>query len=123
MVRIVRHRFPVPGDYQGFDIGLMRTTVYKSLDRSVQFFGIKGRFLIPMVLCTVASLVISFIVAGLTIGLIGLLVFFVLFFSCALFIIALQGGISEKEFFTKFAMIRCPKCIRVKPQRLRRLWK
>ena len=101
----------------------MRTTVYKSLDRSVQFFGIKGRFLLPMGLGTVASFIVAFLVAKFTIGLIGLLVFFVLFFSCALFIIALQGGISEKEFFTKFAMTRCPQCIRVKPQRLHRLWK
>lgn len=101
----------------------MKTRVYKSLDRSVQFFGIKGRFLLPVGIGTGISLAIGFLVAKLTMGLIGLLLFFLLFFSCVITAIAIQGAISEKELFTKIAMSRCPECIRVKPQRLKRLWK
>ena len=33
----------------------MELMVYRSLDRSVQFFGIKGRFLIPMGIGAVTS--------------------------------------------------------------------
>lgn len=60
----------------------MKTRVYKSLDRSVQFFGIKGRFLLPVGIGAGVSLAIGFLVAKVTMGLVGLLMFFLLFFSC-----------------------------------------
>lgn len=97
--------------------------VYRSLDRSVQFFGIKGRFLIPMGIGAAASLVVSGIVGSTTTGLAGIALFLILFFACAMAVVALQGSISEKSLFRKRAMTKCPQYIKVKPQRLVGSWK
>ena len=49
--------------------------------------------------------------------------FLILFFCCALAVVALQGSISEKALFRKLAMGRCPRYIRVRPQRLIVPWR
>lgn len=101
----------------------MDIVVYRSLDRSVQFFGIKGRFLIPMGIGAAASLVAAGIAGSATNGLAGIALFLILFFACAMAVVALHGSISEKALFRKTAMTRCPQYIKVKPQRLVGSWK
>ena len=101
----------------------MEIKSYRSLDRSVQFFGIKGRFLIPMGAGAALSLVAAMIAGKATNGLVGEGLFLILFFCCALAVVALQGSISEKALFRKLAMGRCPRYIRVRPQRLIVPWR
>ena len=98
----------------------MELTVYRSLDRSVQFFGIKGRFLIPMGIGAVTSLITACMIGSATNG---IALFLILFFAFAMAVVALQGSISEKALFRKMAMSRCPQYIKVKPQRLIGSWK
>ena len=101
----------------------MELTVYRSLDRSVQFFGIKGRFLIPMGMGAAASLMTACTVGSATNGLAGIALFLILFFASAMAVVALQGSIGEKALFRKMAMSRCPQYIKVKPQKLIGSWK
>ena len=101
----------------------MELTVYRSLDRSFQFFGIKGRFLIPMGIGAVTSLITACMIGSATNGLAGIALFLILFFAFAMAVVALQGSISEKALFRKMAMSRCPQYIKVKPQRLIGSWK
>ena len=101
----------------------MELTVYRSLDRSVQFFGIKGRFLIQMGIGAVTSLITACMIGSATNGLAGIALFLILFFAFAMAVVALQGSISEKALFRKMAMSRCPQYIKVKPQRLIGSWK
>ena len=96
----------------------MRASVYRSLDRSVQFFGIRGRYLIPMVAGGVLSLAVAGAVRGLLGGLAAIAVFLVLFFVCAALVLALQARLGEKALFRKLAMSRCPQYIHVRPQKL-----
>ena len=58
----------------------MEIKSYRSLDRSVQFFGIKGRFLIPMGAGAALSLVAAMIAGKATNGLVGVGLFLILFF-------------------------------------------
>lgn len=74
----------------------MELTVYRSLDRSVQFFGIKGRFLIPMGIGAVTSLITACMIGSATNGLAGIALFLILFFVSAMAVVALQGSIREK---------------------------
>ena len=101
----------------------MRIKVYKSLDRSIQFFGIRGRFIIPMAAGAGLSILISVAVGNVTSGLVGLMLFFILFFSCAMAVIGIQNAVGEKELFCRIAMYRCPDYIRVKPGKTIRKWK
>lgn len=100
---------------------LVRT--YRSLDRSIQFFGIKGRFLLPMGILAGASLALSVIVGIATMGIIGIAAFLILFFAGAAVVISIQGRISEKNLFNKLAMTRCPQYIHVKPIKHLKRWK
>lgn len=101
----------------------MKFKVYKSLDRSVQIFGIKGRYLYIMAIAAVISAVAALAIGKALGGLVGLLSFFVLFFASAMVLIAIQSSVSEKDLFIKVSMTRCPHGIRVKPKRLVRGWK
>ena len=65
----------------------MELTVYRSLDRSVQFFGIKGRFLIPMGMGAAASLMTACTVGSATNGLAGIALFLILFFASAMAVV------------------------------------
>ena len=96
----------------------MRSPVYRSLDRSVQFFGIRGRFLIPMGAGAVASLVAAGAVRGLLGGLAAIAVFLALFFLSAALVVALQARLGEKALFRRVAMLKCPQYIHVKPCKL-----
>lgn len=96
----------------------MRSNVYRSLDRSVQFFGIKGRFLIPMAAGAAVSLVCAGAVKGLLGGLAAIAVFLFLFFFCAALVVSLQTRTGEKALFRKVAMLKCPQYIHVRPQKL-----
>ena len=96
---------------------------YRSLDRSVQFFGISGRFLIPAGAGAAASVVMASVIGTETNGLVGVAAFLVLFFGCASLVVALQGSISEKALFRKMASFRYPRYIHVKPKRLISGWR
>lgn len=101
----------------------MDIKVYRSLDRSVQFFGIRGRFVMPMGLGAALSLGIAGAVGSAVNGLVGIALFLILFFLCAMAVVAVQGSISEKALFRKLSMTRCPEYIHVKPQKMVGLWK
>lgn len=101
----------------------MEVRTYRSIDRSVQFFGIRGRFLVPMGAGAVASLIVAFAVGGSVNGLVGLALFLILFFGCAAAVVALQGRISEKALARKLAMSRCPQYIHVRPLKIVSGWK
>lgn len=96
----------------------MRIKVYKSLDRSVSFFGLHGRYLAPAVAGAVVALLTGFVVGGLTNGLIGLLVFLVLAAGAMMGVMSLQGQIREKDMMKKIQMLKCPKFIRQMPRPL-----
>ncbi len=96
----------------------MHSYVYRSLDRSVQFFGIKGRFLIPMAAGAAVSLITAGAVKGLLGGLAAIAVFLFMLFVSAALVIGLQTSIGEKALFRKVAMLKCPQYIHVRPQRL-----
>ncbi len=96
---------------------------YRSLDRSVQFFGISGRFLIPAGAGAAASVVVAAVIGTETNGLVGVAAFLVLFFGCAALVVALQGSISEKALFRKIASRRYPRYIHVRPTKIISGWK
>lgn len=101
----------------------MDIKVYRSLDCSVQFFGVRGRFLLPMGVGAAASIAAAAAAGSATNGLAGIALFLILFFACAAAVVALQGVIGEKALFRKAAMSRCPQYIHVRPQRLLGSWK
>lgn len=122
MVSDRRSHFAVYGNAQNVFI-VMRIRIYKSLDRTVQVFGIRGRYLYIMAFGTLASVVISVLVGKFTFGLVGIMLFFILFFTCAMILVSVQSSLSDKELFSKIAMTKCPHGIRVKPKRILRIWK
>ena len=101
----------------------MEIRTYRSLDSSVQFFGIRGRFLVPAGAGAFASLIVAFRIGSAVNGLVGVAAFLVLFFGCAALVVALQGRISEKALFRKMASFRYPQYIHVKPKRLISGWR
>lgn len=96
----------------------MKFRVYKSLDRSTQIFGIRGRYLFIMAVGAAISIMLGIAAGSITSGLVGLLCALVLGFSCAMGILILQAYLSEKELSIKISMMRCPDGIRVKPVKL-----
>lgn len=101
----------------------MEIKVYRSLDRSVQFFGVRGRFLLPTGIGAAVSTAASAAAGSATNGLVGMALFLILFFACAAAVVAMQGVIGEKALFRRAAMSRCPQYIHVRPERLLGSWK
>lgn len=98
----------------------MKVRFYRSLDRSVQYFGVKGRFVIPVAAFAIVGLVLGSLVGAIN-SLLGICTFLLVAGLGVMFVYALQGRFSEKTIVRRLAMISCPMFIRVHPNlRIRR---
>lgn len=97
----------------------MEIKVYRNLDRPFTLFGIKGRFIVVLILWAVVSLVLAIIAGAATNGFIGLGVFGVLAFIGYLLVTVVQEKYSESSLRRMLGSVRLPKYITVR----RKPWK
>lgn len=96
---------------------MSKVRFYRSLDRSVQFFGIRGMYVFVTVAGALGSLALAFFIGGITNSLVGLIVFLVGFFVSAAVTISIQSAFEERALMRKVAMLRCPRFLRVSPRK------
>lgn len=96
---------------------MSKVRFYRSLDRSVQFFGIRGMYVFVTVAGALGSLALAFFIGGITNSLVGLIVFLVGFFVSAAVTISIQSAFEERVLMRKVAMLRCPRFLRVSPRK------
>ena len=96
----------------------MQYRVYRSLDRSAAFFGIRGRYQGLALYALVADLVVSYLTGQWTNGLIGVLLFVALGAGIYLGILYVQGIYSDRTLFRLLASSRLKGYIKVAPMRL-----
>lgn len=96
---------------------MSKVRFYRSLDRSVQFFGIRGMYVFVAVAGILGSLALAFLIGGMTNSLVGLIVFLVGFFVSAAVTISVQSAFEERALMRKVAMLRCPRFLRVSPRK------
>lgn len=99
----------------------MERKVYRSLDRPVAFFGIRGRYMSWVVIGLVVDLVLSFIIGALTVGIIGFICFLGLAIGIYLYVISFQERMSDRELEKKMNSRRIATCIKRSPQTVRRI--
>lgn len=94
--------------------------VYRSLDRPLSFFGIKGSFMSVLAVGASAAAVIGIIAGGVTgSNIIGLIVFLSLCVGAFMVVGLLQDKYSEKDFMKLLSSRRFPQFIRFGGRSLR----
>lgn len=99
----------------------MQCHVYRSLDKSALFFGMRGRFSLFFFIGIGADLFLSFILGAMTSGILGTIVFIVIGVAVYAVVLSLQAGASERVFSKRMAAGKIPEVIHVKPVKLRGL--
>ena len=99
----------------------MRFTVFRSLDKPAAFFGIRGRFMMWMVMGLGVDLMVSFVVGVMTAGLLGVITFVALALVVYMYILTLQGHLSPRQLTKSLDCRRFATCIRVRPVPFRRM--
>lgn len=101
----------------------MRRKVYRSLDQTASFFGIRGRFILVTLIGAGIVLVPSLIIGSATTVLLGGGVFLIGAASVYLMTLSLQSRVSEKDFWKAVARRAYPAVYRVRPKHIRNLWR
>lgn len=96
----------------------MRYKVYKSLDKPSSLFGLRGSYLRYAIIGIVVAAMVCFIVAGVTNGLVGILLFIVLVAVVYFLVLRIQSKFSERERTKWFCAHELPDYIIVPPKRL-----
>lgn len=93
---------------------------YNSLDKVSSLFGIKGSYIQYAAIAVGASAAVGFLVAQVTNGLIGVLVFIALAAVSYFTVLGIQAKFSERERTKWFCSHRLPNFIVVPPKRFRK---
>lgn len=101
----------------------MRYRIWRSLDKSASFFGIKGSYMIPFLLLAAISLIAAVLVGKALGTLFGMLAFAVAAGTAYITILSLQGKMSDKTFSRSLNKGRYPKFIRITPESIRSMKK
>lgn len=99
----------------------MERRVYRSLDRPVAFFGVRGRYTTWLAMGLGGDLVLSLVVGMMTVGMIGVVLFVAGAIAIYLYIISFQERMSDRELDRKLNGRRLASCIRRKPVCIRRI--
>ncbi len=101
----------------------MRRKVYRSLDKPSEFFGIKGRFMLILLLfaglCAVISIIIGQ-VFGMIIGIGAGILSVVVAYLCVL---TIQSKIKEKDLFKMLNRMSYPTVYSFRPKHIRNIWR
>lgn len=100
----------------------MKLRVYRSLDRPAAFFGIRGKYQSLALYAFLLDLVVSFLIARVTNGLIGILAFITLGGMIYLGTIYIQDKYSDRTLMRLFASRRLPGYIKMIPGRISSLF-
>jgi hypothetical protein len=101
----------------------MRCKVYRSLDRPSSFFGIRGRFMVWLLLMAGAGLLLAFPVGVALSGIAGFAVFFICVAAAYLWVVSIQEKSSDREFSMRILSRRYPRYYRLRPQPFTALWR
>ena len=101
----------------------MRRKVYRSLDQPSAFFGIRGRFILVMLVGTALVSVPSLVIGMVTTALLGGDVFLIGAASAYMFTLSLQTRVDEKDFWKAVSRRAYPAVYRVRPKHIRNLWR
>ncbi len=101
----------------------MKRNVYRSLDKTSEFFGIKTKFLIVFLACSCFAVILGITVGVMTGLYVGIGVLIVAEFISFFFTIYLQSRISEKKLFRVMAQRSLPTVYIVRPKHIRNRWK
>lgn len=94
----------------------MRYRIWRSLDKSASFFGIKGNFMV-LFLCTAAAGLIVALIAGKAAGTLpGMAVFALAAAGGYFLVLSVQSKMSDKAFSRSLMKRRYPKFIRITPE-------
>lgn len=98
----------------------MERKVYRSLDRPVAFFGIRGRYTTWAVVGLMGDLAVSLLIGACTVGMIGLVCFLAVAIGVYLYILSIQERMSDRELERKMNSRRLATCIKRPPLAVRR---
>lgn len=93
----------------------MGFTVFRSLDKPASFFGIRGRFMVWMVMGLGVDLLVSCFVGFLTAGLLGVVVFVALALLIYMYILGIQGRLTPRQLTKKMDSRRLASYVRMRP--------
>lgn len=101
----------------------MKRRVYRSLDRSATFFGIKGRFLLLMGAGAGLGVCLALIVGSMTSMLVGFAVLLVIIIAMYFLTTSLQSRLDEKKIWKYVVKRGYPEIYRVRPKHIRNIWR
>ena len=101
----------------------MRYRIYHSLDRPSSVFGIKGRFLLFMLLGMAMSGILALVFGKATQMLIGVAVMIAGCTASYLAVIWAQTRTDERDIMKAMGHGRLPMCWSVRPSAMRNIWK
>ena len=101
----------------------MKRRVYRSLDSSVSFFGVKGRFLWVMALGGAFALIAGMVVSRLSVTLVGFGAGLIVVVGAYLLTQVLQSKIDENRLLKILVKRGYPSLYRVPPKHIRNIWK
>lgn len=101
----------------------MRRKVYRSLDRTATFFGIRGRFLVVVAMGGGLALVLGLVVTAVTSVLAGVAAGLAGAVAAYLSTQALQSRINEKDFLKMLVSMGLPRVYRFPARHIRNIWK
>ena len=100
----------------------MKRRVYRSLDNPSSLLGIKGIFLVGLLVCLAVVGFFSLLIGAASSSIVGRLFFIVGLVGSYLAVIVIQGNFTEKELRRWFSSKRLPQFIQVRPIKFRGLW-
>lgn len=100
----------------------MTRQVYQGLDRPTDFFDIRGRYLVVLLLGVMMSIIFAIIVGKLTDLTFGILFFVFLCFIWYLVVRSIQYRISERELLRLVVRQGYPTIIRMRTCHIRNIW-
>jgi len=100
----------------------MKRRIYRSLDNPSSLLGIKGSFLVGLLVCLAVTGFVSLLVGAMTSSIIGTMLFIVGMVGSYLAVMLVQGNFTEKELRRWISSRRLPRFIQVRPIKFRGLW-
>lgn len=101
----------------------MRYRIYHSLDRPSSVFGIKGRFLIVMLLGMAMSGILALVIGQATQMILGIGALMAGCVASYLAVIWAQSKVDERDIMKVTGHARLPMCWSVRPSAMRNIWK
>lgn len=101
----------------------MRRKVYRSLDRTATFFGIRGRFLMVVAMGGGLALILGMVVGAVTSAFGGVAAGLVGAVAVYFYTQTLQSRIDEKDFLKMLVRMGLPQVYRFPARHIRNIWK